>query len=63
MKKLFKAISLLLIGFIVPIHAIVEPGEETYRCSLRGVTSNTGHFESWTETFDGLKKYVKGVSL
>jgi hypothetical protein len=58
--RAIKGISKIVAGFIVPVTAVVEPDETTYRCKLKGVVSSEGNCVSWGETWDGLKQYMKG---
>lgn len=58
-KKLIKAIIMLGVGFIIPIHALVEPDDTRYKCTFKGVKSlNTGNIESWNYIMSGLTDYI-----
>jgi hypothetical protein len=59
MLKAIKGIVMIGLGFIMPIKALVEPDDTTYRCGLRGVTSSHGHLEPWDEIWEGFGRYIK----
>lgn len=59
MLKAIKGIMWIGLGFIVPIKALVEPDQTTYRCGLRGITSSNGCLEPWNEIWDAFGKYIR----
>jgi hypothetical protein len=58
-KKLTKAIIMLGVGFIIPIHALVEPDGTKYKCTFKGVRAlDTGNIEDWSDIMSGLSEYI-----
>ena len=57
--RLFKGIIMILLGFIIPIKALVDPDDTWYRCTIRGVKSSYG-IEPWGVIWEGFGTYIKG---
>ena len=48
--RFLKGTTLLMVGFICPISALVEPDETKYKCTFKGVKHlNTNTVESWQD--------------
>lgn len=61
--KGIKGIITIGLGFIMPIKALVEPDETTYRCSFKGVTSSNGCLEPWKVIREGFVEYIKAEGV
>jgi hypothetical protein len=56
--KTLKAICTIALGFIMPVHAIVNPKPDvTYRCTLKGVVCSRGIVEPWSHVYQGFKSW------
>ena len=59
-RKIVKGITVILIGFIVPVHSLVNPDTTRYKCTLKGVRSiNTGYLETWSGIRQDFLNWVK----
>ena len=57
--KILKGLSILITGFVFPIHAIVEPDETKYKCTFKGVKHlNTNTVESWQNIKNDFVEWV-----
>lgn len=58
--KFVKGITLMTIGFIIPINAIAEPDDTKYRCTRKGVKAiDSDYIESWSDIIPDFIKWCK----
>lgn len=48
--KVIKGLSVLLMGWFIPVQALVEPDGSKYRCTLKGIKQlDSGAVENWRD--------------
>lgn len=48
--KLIKGLSVLLVGWLIPVQALVEPDGSKYKCTLKGIKHlSTSDVDCWKD--------------